>query len=193
MSVFFRKLKMNLYTQVIGRFAPRLIASVGRSSRISGRIERRHAASKITIGKSCVVAGILVAETEGSNISIGDNVFVGGGTLIDCVDQVFIGNDVLISYQVLIMDSDNHSLQASMRIGDLRRWRNNDYDWSNVNRAKIVIGSKAWIGARAIITKGVSIGEGAVVAAGSVVNKNVPAYSIVAGNPARVIRELDER
>ena len=184
---------MSLYTQLIGRFAPRLIANVGRSSRISGRIERRHVSSEITIGNSCTIAGILVTETKGSNISIGDNVFVGGGTLIDCVDKVVIENDVLISYQVLIMDSDNHSLQASKRLGDLRRWRSNDYDWSNVNRAKITIKSNAWIGARAIITKGVSIGEGAVVAAGSVVNKNVPPYSIVAGNPAKVIRELDER
>ncbi|WP_409574838.1 acyltransferase [Thiobacillus sp.] len=93
------------------------------------------------------------------------------------------------------MDSDNHSLRASERIGDLKRWRSQEYDWSHVNSAPVVICSRSWIGARVIITKGVVIGEGGIVAAGSVVTKDVPPYTIVAGNPARVIRELtpDER
>ncbi len=93
------------------------------------------------------------------------------------------------------MDSDNHSLRASECIGDLKRWRNQEYDWSRVHSAPVVIRSKAWIGARAIITKGVVIGEGGIVASGSVVTKDVPPFTIAVGNPARVIRELgpDER
>lgn len=59
--------------------------------------------------------------------------------------------------------------------------------------APIVIGDNVFIGARAIILKGVTIGEGAIVGAGSVVTKDVAEYSIVAGNPAKVIRALDRR
>jgi len=100
-----------------------------------------------------------------------------------------------LHFEFELADSDNHSLRASERIGDLQRWRKQKYDWSRVSRAPIQIHDKAWIGARAIITKGVTIGEGAVVATGAVVTKDVPPYTIVAGNPARVIRELapDER
>lgn len=186
---------MRLFTQIIGKFIPRMVAEVGRNARISGRIERRHPSAVVRIGDDSLIAGVLVAEAATSRIVIGNNVFVGGGALIDCLGQVTIEDDVLISYQVIIMDSDNHSLRASERIGDLKRWRNQEYDWSRVNSVPVLIRSKAWIGARAIITKGVVIGEGGIVATGSVVTKNVPPYTIVAGNPARVIRELgpDER
>lgn len=183
---------MRLLTQLIGQFAPRLLAKVGNKSRISGRIERRHPAAHVQVGSDCLIAGTLIVETEKSLINIGDNVFIGGGTIIDCVDRVSIENDVLISYQVLIMDSDNHSIRASERIEDLKRWRAEEYDWSNVNRASITIRSKAWIGARAIITKGVEIGEGAIVASGAVLTKDVPPYSIAAGNPAKIIRVLND-
>jgi acetyltransferase-like isoleucine patch superfamily enzyme len=183
---------MRTLTQLIGKFIPRLIAEVGQNTRIPGRIERRHSSAKVSIGNDSLIAGTLVVETDQSFIKIGDNAFIGGGTIIDCVDNITIENDVLISYQVIIMDSDNHSLRASERVEDLRRWRNQEYDWSNVNRAGITIRSRAWIGASAIITKGVEIGEGAIVASGAVVTKNVPPYSIVAGNPAKIIRELAE-
>ena len=88
---------MRLFTQLIGKFAPRLFAQVGKNSRISGRIERRHSSSKVQIGSDCLIAGTLVVETDESVINIGDNVFIGGGTTIDCVDKVVIENDVLIS------------------------------------------------------------------------------------------------
>ena len=179
----------------MGKFIPRFVAKIGVNTKIKGRIECRHRLSVVEIGKNSLVAGILVAEAENSRLNIGDNVFIGGSSLIDCLGKITIENDVLISYQVIIMDSDNHSLNASERIGDLKRWQSQQYDWTHVQSAPVVIRSKAWIGARAIITKGVEIGEGAIVAAGSVVTKNVPPYTIVGGNPARFIRELnaDER
>ena len=183
---------MRLLRKLGGKVAPRLFARVGRNTRISGRVERRHPSSEIQIGDDCLIAGTLVVEAEGSIINIGNNVFIGSGTLLDCIDKISVGNDVLISYGVLLMDSDNHSLRATERKEDLQRWRKDKYDWSNVNRAEIIIRSKAWIGARAIITKGVEIGEGAIVGAGSVVTADVPPYSISGGNPAKVIRELNE-
>lgn len=186
---------MRLLTQLIGKFAPWMVAQIGQNSKVSGRLERRHPSATIVIGNGSLIAGTMVAEAAASRLSIGNNVFIGGGTLIDCLSQVTIEDDVLISYQVIIMDSDNHSLRASERIGDLKRWRNQEYDWSHINSAPVTIHAKAWIGARAMITKGVTIGEGGIVASGAVVTKDVPPYAIVAGNPARVIRELadDER
>jgi acetyltransferase-like isoleucine patch superfamily enzyme len=186
---------MTLVTKLAGKFMPRLVAKIGHNSVIKGRIERRHPAACVDIGRDSLVAGILVVEDKNSRLTIGDRVFIGGNSLIDCLQQITIGDDVLISYRVIIMDSDNHSLKASVRIGDLERWRRRQYDWSHVSSAPVVIHPKAWIGAGAIITKGVVIGEGAIVAAGSVVTRDVPPYTIVAGNPAQVIRELgpDER
>jgi acetyltransferase-like isoleucine patch superfamily enzyme len=183
---------MSLFNKIVGKCCPWLYAELGRGSKVAGRIERRHPGARIRIGEGTLIAGTLVVEDEGSRLNIGNNVFVGGGSLIDCLEQVSIEDDVLISYQVLIMDSDNHSLRASERVEDLRRWRSGAYDWSRVRRSPVMIRSRAWIGARAIITKGVEIGEGAIVASGAVVTKNVPPYSIVAGNPARIVRELGE-
>lgn len=186
---------MSFINKLIGAYLPRWIAEIDRSSKIKGRIERRHPLAIVKVGNDSVVAGVLVVENENSRLVIGNRVFIGGNSLIDCLHQITIEDDVLISYQVLIMDSDNHSIRASDRIGDLKRWRHQEYDWSKVNSAPVIIHSRAWIGARAIITKGVVIGEGGIVAAGSVVTKDVPPYTIVGGNPARVIRELgpDER
>jgi acetyltransferase-like isoleucine patch superfamily enzyme len=94
-----------------------------------------------------------------------------------------------------LADSDNHSISYSIRKKDLADWKKKQHDWSTTRSASIRVSKGAWIGARAIILKGVTIGEGAVIGAGSVVTKDVPPYTIVAGNPARVIREIppDER
>ncbi len=183
---------MKIFIKILGKLFPSMYASIGLRTKISGRVERRHPDGKIKIGNDSLLGGTLIVETKGSSLKIGSNVFIGGGSVIDCFSDIVIEDDVLISYQVLIMDSDNHSIRASERKEDLNRWRNGVYDWSRVKSAPIRISSKAWIGARAIITKGVCIGEGAIIASGAVVTKDVPPYSIAAGNPARVVRELRE-
>jgi len=135
---------------------------------------------------------VLITEREKSLISIGDNVFVGGNTIIDCVEQIKIEDDVLISYGCLLVDSDNHSIHYGSRKKDLADWRNGGgHDWSTTITRPIHIGKGAWLGARVMILKGVTVGECAVVGAGSVVSNDVPPFTIVAGNPARVVRKLD--
>jgi len=64
-------------------------------------------------------------------------------------------------------------------------------DWSNVISKEIIIKDKAWIGFNVIILKGVTIGEGAIVASGSVVTKDVPDFTLVGGNPARIIKSVE--
>jgi galactoside O-acetyltransferase len=92
-------------------------------------------------------------------------------------------------------DSDSHSLKLSLRRSDLQDFLNGQRHWERAETKPIRVCEGAWIGARVIVTKGVTIGEGAICGMGSVVTRDVPPYTIVAGNPARVVRELspDER
>jgi acetyltransferase-like isoleucine patch superfamily enzyme len=172
------------------------VTRLGANSVLSCRIERRKKGGVISIGESNSISGFLITETEYSRIEIGNNVFIGGKTILDCVVHIAIEDDVLISYDCLIADSDNHSLRSGIRKHDLADWRKGgSHDWSTTKTKPVRLKKGAWIGARAIILKGVTIGEGAIVGAGAVVTHDIPAYTIAAGNPARVIRELrpDER
>jgi acetyltransferase-like isoleucine patch superfamily enzyme len=90
---------------------------------------------------------------------------------INCFHYIEIFDDCAIADNVTISDSDNHSINGSKLV------------------APIIIEDHVWIGKNAIILKGVTIGQGAMVAAGAVVTKNVPAHCLVAGVPAKVIKE----
>jgi acetyltransferase-like isoleucine patch superfamily enzyme len=169
-----------------------LIDFLGENTEIFGSIDKRVQNSVIKIGRDCLIEGALVTETNESSINIGNNTYIGGGTLIDCVKSICIGNDVLISYGCVLADSDNHSISYSIRKKDLADWKLRKHDWTTTNTKPITISTGVWIGARSIILKGVTIGEGAVVGAGSVVTKDIPPWTIVAGNPARIIREIPE-
>jgi acetyltransferase-like isoleucine patch superfamily enzyme len=121
---------------------------------------------------------ILTAWGKGSSITIGKNVGMSGCS-ITALERIVIGDRVLIGAGVLIMDNDAHPLTREERErGDTPA------------TAPVHIGDDVFIGARAIILKGVNIGSDAVVGAGSVVTKNVPVNAIVAGNPARVIGRI---
>lgn len=104
---------------------------------------------------------------------IGDRVSIGDRTEIHCGDKIEIGNGTFISWDCCIMDRDYHSIDSERE-----------------KKLPIRIGKHVWIGCRSLILKGVTIGDGAVVAAGSVVTKDVPEKTLVAGNPAKVIRDI---
>jgi galactoside O-acetyltransferase len=89
-----------------------------------------------------------------------------------------------------VVDHDSHALDWNERASDVADWAGGRKDWARVRRASVVIEDKTWIGFGACILKGVRVGEGAVVGAMSVVTRDVPAYTVVAGNPARVVRKL---
>lgn len=169
----------------------RMVTELGSDSVIDGRIEIRKKGGVVRIGNDCVISGILVTETPVGQINIGNNVLVNGQSLIDCSARIDIEDDVMISFDCLLMDSNHHSPIYSQRKDDLRLWRaNGSLDWTRTISKPIVVRKGAWVGARAIILKGVTIGEGAVVGAGAVVTKDVPPYTIVGGNPAHVIRKI---
>ena len=188
---------MNWLRRLRGRSAePARLAECGPNTEITGTVKIRKDGGRVRIGRDCLIEGQLVAETADARIEIANNVYIGGNTIVACVASVSIADDVLISYQCLIADSDNHSIRYSIRKNDLADWRDGgNHDWSTTLTRPVSIGRGAWLGARVIILKGVSIGEGVVIGAGSVVTRDVPPWSVAGGNPARVIRTLgaDER
>lgn len=148
----------------------------------------------LKIGDRSMVEGALIFDREGATIQIGERTFIGGASIISA-ERIVVGDDVLIAWGCTVVDHNSHALSWRDRSNDVTDWMDGKKDWTYVERQAVTIQSRAWIGFNVIILKGVTIGEGAVVGAGSVVTKDVPPYTIVGGNPARVIREIppDER
>lgn len=152
----------------------------------------------LTIGADCIVSGRFIFESANGHVRIGDHSYIGASTFISR-SAITVGNNVTIAWGCTVYDHDSHSVDYRLRRKDiddeLRDMRSGvsfikNKDWGVVAFKPIVICDDAWIGMNCIILKGVTIGEGAVVGAGSVVTKDVPAWTLVAGNPARVIKEL---
>jgi acetyltransferase-like isoleucine patch superfamily enzyme len=144
---------------------------------------------RLTIGAGSIIEGHLFFEKEAAQITIGKSTYIGASSLMSTT-KIEIGDDVLVSFGVTIADHDSHSLDFALRREDVALWYEKKKKWDNVITRPVKIGNRAWIGMHAIILKGVSVGEGAVIGAGSVVTRNIPAWTLAAGNPARVIREL---
>ncbi len=114
----------------------------------------------------------------GHNIELGQNFYANHNCVILDAAKVSIGDNVLLGPAVQIY-AVTHPLNATQRKTGLEQGK------------AVTIGNSVWVGGGAIILPGVTIGEGAVIAAGAVVTKDVPAYVLVAGNPAKMIRTLD--
>jgi maltose O-acetyltransferase len=106
-------------------------------------------------------------------IELGTNVFINFGTSLVASNRISIGDDCLIGTHVMIMDCDFHRVEDKV-------WDTTGYP--------VTIEDRVWLANRCIVLKGVRVGHDAVVAAGAVVSRDVPPRSVVAGNPARVVR-----
>ena len=154
--------------------------------------------NNLTIGNGSVLTNKIVFETNSGKVKIGDNTYIGSNTSIICRDMVTIGNNVQISWNVTIYDHDGNSLDCKMRAKEVMGYYKNystgdmlkDFNWNIVKTKPIVIEDDVWIGFNCIILKGVTIGKGSIVAAGSVVSKNVEPFTVVAGNPALIIKKM---
>ncbi|MFH0233939.1 MULTISPECIES: DapH/DapD/GlmU-related protein [unclassified Vibrio] len=153
----------------------------------------------VKIGNDNILGCRIIFESKTGEVSIGNRCFINSGTSIISIDSVIIGNYVTIAWGVTIYDHDSHSLDYMARRKDIEQQLSDtragksfiaNKCWSSVKSSSIKIGDDAWIGMNAVILKGVTIGERAVVAAGSIVTKDVPADSVVAGNPAKVVKRL---
>ena len=152
----------------------------------------------VTIGDDSMLDCQIYFESGVGKVDIGNRVYIGGSTLI-CRSRIEFGDNIFVAWGVYFYDHDSHSMDYQDRQRDITQqledYRNGESfiknkNWDVVNSAPITICDNAWIGLNAIILKGVTIGEGAIVGAGSVVTKSAPSWTLVAGNPARVIKEL---
>lgn len=157
---------------------------------------------RVVFGHNSVLSCRIVLERSIGTVSVGHDSFIGGSQII-CAHQIDIGSNVLVSWGCNIVDHDSHSLDWRDRAEDVRKWREGLLTgglekaselkkWDVVEMAPIKIEDKVWLGMNVTVLKGVTIGEGSVVAAGSVVTKDIPPWTLVAGSPARVIKELQQ-
>ena len=145
----------------------------------------------IQIGDNCEICGRLESQGEGK-ITIGNNTGIYHETRIGSVCSVEIGNCVLIANHVHIYDNNNHPTSPKLRKEIcMNGFRGEISRWGMSKSAPVVIEDNAWIGEYAAILKGVTVGKGSIVASHAVVTKDVPPYTIVAGNPARVVKTIE--
>jgi acetyltransferase-like isoleucine patch superfamily enzyme len=156
---------------------------------------RRHAQASIRIGSDVRINNklaenlsgivhptVLIADRRGAQLEIGDHVGISGAILY-CSQRITIENHVQIGAGVRIYDTDFHPIS----------WRERrEHRLEYIATKPILICHDVWIGANAMVLKGVTIGERSIVAAGAVVTSDVPADCIVGGVPARFLRDLRE-
>ncbi len=154
------------------------------------RMLRNKMAGSLYVGKGAtlevdafdVYAGSRINVNAGARLSLGSG-YMNHECVMDCFSSISIGQGVVISERVVIRDADNHTIQSIVT-----ETLSEQISAEKPATAPVVIQDHVWIGMNVIILKGVTIGEGAVVASGSLVNKDVPSHSLVAGVPAKVMK-----
>jgi acetyltransferase-like isoleucine patch superfamily enzyme len=126
---------------------------------------------RIEVGSVALYSGVRLEVWRGALLTIGKGTYLNRNTEVVAARSVSIGRDCMIARDVLIMDTDQHALPGA-----------------DLGVAPVAIEDRVWIGARAIILKGVRIGHDSVIGAGAIVTKSVPPHSVVVGPAARVVR-----
>lgn len=145
------------------------------------------------MGPHTQIRGELLLFAHGGSIRIGAYCYLGENSKIWSGAEIVVGDRVLIAHNVTIMDNLTHPLDAKQRHQHFKNIVLTGHPTAiDLDDRPVRIEDDVWIGCNCVINRGVSIGKAAVVAAGSVVTKDVPAFTLVAGNPAREIRRLDQ-
>jgi acetyltransferase-like isoleucine patch superfamily enzyme len=134
--------------------------------------------NRFNIGNNTTIEDFAVINNGVGDVIIGNNVRVGIGTTL--IGPVSLGDKVMIGQNVAISGLNHVYTDITVSIKE-----------QPISVKKITIADETWIGANATIVAGITIGKHSVIAAGSVVTKNIPDYSVVAGNPARIIKQYD--
>lgn len=164
----------------------RSIAEVGSGLRIE-RIPFMQGRGAIRVGSEAYISGKIAIAFGNRHcampeLTIGDRCFIGNMCFFGVARSVRIGNDCLLAANVSIRDYDGHSLDPA------KRRRREPADADDVN--PVTIEDDVWIGNGALILKGVTVGRGSVIGAHAVVTGDVPPFTVVAGNPARMVKDL---
>lgn len=174
------------------QYAMQILASrcrrVGRNVRLDGDVPQIlgpgevHIGDRVSIGnRQTWVVGLKVYDD--ARLVIGHDTTINYQTLISCARSVTVGNHCRLAGEIKIFDNNSHPTDHRARRIDGGRMTVADV-------APVVVEDDVWIGTGAIVMKGVRIGRGAIIAAGAVVTKSVPPFSVAAGNPARVVKRL---
>ena len=146
-----------------------------KGSKAETYLKLKKGAQLLVRGEFKMMYGSTIQIFENGTLTVG-GAYINSDTLIACRKNISIGDGVMIARGVKIYDTDYHKI-----LDEQNNVLNPD--------AEVIINNHVWIGVNAVILKGVTIGEGSIVAAGAVVTNDVPERCMVAGNPARVIRE----
>lgn len=191
-SLRVRDMITSLYVCFYTGFQKRFFKSFGERSYIVPKLRMLVGSKCIEIGKDCVIGknAKLTAYMSYRNkmytpsLIIGDNVQIGDNVHITCINQIRIGNGVLMGSSVLITDNNHGSACYSDLIV-------RPVDRNLVSRGEVIIEDDVWIGEKASIMSGVKIGHGAIIGANVIVTKDVPAFTIVVGQPTRYLLPKD--
>ena len=150
--------------------------------------------SNVQIGKGFVTNSQITVFSKGK-LKIGPYTYMGNSQII-CANDIEIGSGCFFSERILIFDGNHHPLSARQRMLDaydlgMKGITPNPYT-DTCEYSSVKIEDAVWIGINAVITSGVVIGKGSIVGAGAVVTKDIPAWSVAVGNPARVIKTMPE-
>lgn len=129
----------------------------------------------INSGNCTVKSGVILYIAPKQSIKMGQNLTIVSNTRVIAYADIEIGDNCIIGWEAQIMSGDGHPVYKNGQLINAPR--------------PIKIGNHVWIGSRAVILKGVTIGDDAIVAANSVVTKDVPPGCVVAGNPAKVVQD----
>lgn len=135
--------------------------------------------SEFTLGKGSTIEDFCTVNNAVGKIRIGNNSRVGIGSVL--IGPVIIGDEVRLAQNVVISALNHNYTDIAQPISK-----------QGVTTQTVFIDDETWIGANAVILPDVFIGKHCIVAAGSVVTKNVPSYSVVAGNPAKLIKQYNK-
>lgn len=131
--------------------------------------------NNFAVGEKCLIEDYATINNAVGPVSIGDRSLIGLSAVV--IGPVEIGNDVMLAQHVVLSGLNHGYENIHMPIKD-----------QPITTSKITIEDGAWLGANVVVTPGITIGKNAVVAGGSVVVKNVPPFSVVGGNPAKVLK-----
>jgi len=161
-------------------------------SNYRGRVVLGNGSKKndVIIKNNVMMHGVIRSESNGK-VTIDEFTSIREGCKIHCLENIKIGKYVIMSQNIIISDNNNHPTSPYKRKEMIiSGWSTSKWLWNHSESSPIIINDNVWICQNSVILKGVTIGENSIIAMNSVVTKDVPSNTIVAGNPATIVKKI---